>query len=126
MATSTQTSDELFREGIRAWESAVDAGVKMQKAMDSRQPETSSEARARFTAWWEAVLESMRTNTQAVLGANSRILSTWSDLARKVNGEAAEKIAEMAKKTAEQADKMARSATERVREMAKQASGNGA
>ncbi len=184
MATSTQTSDELFREGIRAWESVVDAGVKMQeeygqwlrhmfcetgslsewynkaqsamtdsigkiqenvdeatqlinqnaeacvklvqKAMDSRQTESGVEARARIAEWWETALESMRTNTQAVLGANSRILSSWSDLARKVNGEAAERIAEMAKKTAEQADKLARTATERVREMAKQASGNGA
>ncbi len=183
MATSAQTSDELFREGIRAWEAAVDAGVKMQeeysqwlrhmfceagslsewynkaqsavtdsigkaqenideatrlinqnaescikliqKAINGRQPESTAEAQARFTEWWEAALESMRANTQAMLGANTRMLSAWSDLARKVNGEAAEKMAEMAKKTAEQADKMARSAAERVREMAKQASGNG-
>ena len=184
MATSAPTSDELFREGIRAWESAVDVGVKMQeeygqwlrqvfcdtgslsdwctkaqtamtesigrmqenieeatrlvnqnaetcirlvqKAMDARQPESTTEARARFAEWWGAALESMRTNTQAILGANSRVLSAWSDLAHKVNGEAAEKMAEMAKKATEQAGKMARTVTEQAREMAQQTSGNGA
>ena len=29
MATAAQTSDDLFRQAIRAWESAVESGVKM-------------------------------------------------------------------------------------------------
>jgi hypothetical protein len=51
------------------------------------------------------------------------MLSTWSDLARKVNVEAAETMAGLAQKTEEQAEKMARSASEHVREMVKHASG---
>ena len=31
MATSTQNSDDLFRQAICAWESAVASGVKMQE-----------------------------------------------------------------------------------------------
>jgi len=155
MATATQNTDEIFRQGIRAWESAIDASVKVheesskwlrqmfgevgslsewynktqaamadtvakaqenideairlinqnaeasvkliQKVLDARQGEPSPDARARFAEWWDAAMEAVHTNTQAVLHANSRMLATWSELVRKVNGEAADKMAEMAK-----------------------------
>jgi hypothetical protein len=183
MATSTQGTDEIFRQGIRAWESAIDAGVKMQeeggkwlrqmfteagslndwyeksqsaasemvakaqenvdeairlinqnaessvrliqKVLDGHHGESESEARARFAEWWEAALEAMLTNTQAGLQANSRILTAWSQLAKKVNGDVADKMADLAKRTSEQADKMAQSAAERVKEMAARTSNNG-
>lgn len=179
---SAQTSDEIFRQGIHAWETALDAGVKMQeegskwlrqmfaeagslnewynksqttaseviarsqenideaiqlinqnaessvkliqKVLDTRQSETSADARARLTEWWEAAMDAMLANSQAALQANSRILATWSTLAKKVNGEVADKMAEMAKKAADQADKMARSAAEHVKEMAAQTTGS--
>jgi hypothetical protein len=183
MVIPNQIHDEFLRQGIRAWESAVEASAKMheegnkwlrqvfseagsvnewynksqtvasdvvtktqenvdeairlinqnaestvrliQKVLDARQTETSSEARARLADWWETAMETMLMNTQAVLQANSRILTAWTDVAKRVNGDVAEKMAEVAKKTAEQADKMARSATQRMREMAAQTSGNG-
>jgi hypothetical protein len=183
MAPTTQGTDEIFRQGIRAWESAIDAGVKMQeegskwlrqmfteagslndwyeksqgaageiaakaqenvdeairlinqnaessvkliqKMLDGRHSESESEARARFAEWWEAALEAMLVNTQAGLQANSRILTAWSQLAKKVNGDVADKMAELAKRTAEQADKMAKSTAQRVKEMAGSTSSNG-
>lgn len=183
MVIPTQMNEEFVRQGIRAWESAIEATAKMQeegnkwlrqvfsdagsvndlyeqgqafaadivtktqanvdeairlinqnaestvrlvqKALDARQTETSAEARARLADWCEAAMETMLMNTQAVLQANSRMLTAWSDVAKRVNGDVAEKVAEVAKKTAEQAEKMARSATNRMKEMAAQSSGNG-
>jgi hypothetical protein len=180
MATATQTSDDLFRQAIGAWESAVESGVKMQeqsakwvremlgnsdsltewynkgqavagetiaktqesvdeairvmnqqaessvrlmqKALDARQDNGSADARKRFAEWWETALDSMRTNSQAILKANSRILTTWSELARKVNSDTADTMSHLAEKTAEQAEKMTKSAAEHVKEMVKQAS----
>lgn len=181
MATTTQNGDDLFRQAICAWESAVKSGVKMQeesakwmremcsnsnsltdwynkgqemagetiakaqenideairvfnqqaessvmliqKAVDARQNEKSStDARVRFAEWWEAAMESMRMNSQAILKANSHILATWSEMARKINSEAADSMSHLAQKTAEQADKMTKSAAEHVKEMMQQAS----
>jgi hypothetical protein len=180
--TATQNGEDVFRQAIGAWESAVDSGVKMQeeyaawlremccnsdslsqwyhkgqamagetiikaqenideavrlmnqqaeasmkliqKALDVRQNEgATSDARLRFTDWWETALEAMRTNSQAILKANSHMLSTWSDLARKVNVDAADTMSDLARKTEEQAEKMAKTAATRVKEMVKQAAG---
>jgi hypothetical protein len=175
MATATQTSDDLFRQAISAWESAVESGIQvqeesakwmremcgnsasltswyskgqavagetiakaqesideairvinqqaessvklMQRALDARQSDPTTETKKRFAEWWEAALDSMRTNSQAMLKANSHILSTWSELARKVNSEATDSMSHLAEKTAEQAEKMAKSAAERVKGM---------
>jgi hypothetical protein len=181
-ATSKQNGEDVFRQAIGAWESAVDSGVKMQeeyaawlrqmcsnseslsewyhkgqalagetivkaqenideavqlmnqqaeasmkliqKALDIRQNDAStSDARLRFNDWWDTALEAMRNNSQAILKANSHMLSTWSDLARRVNSEAADTMAVLAKKTEEQAEKIAKATAERVKEMVKQASG---
>ena len=65
------------------------------------------------------------TNNQAVLRANSRILNTWSEMARKVNGDAADTMANLAKKTSEHAEHIAKTSVERFKEMSKQASDNG-
>lgn len=183
MATSTQNGDDLFRQAICAWESAVESGVKMQeestkwlremlcnsssltewynkaqtmagetiakaqenideairvinlqaessvvlmqKALDARQSEKSSaDARVRVAEWWESAMDAMRSGSQAMLTANSRILTTWSEMARKVNGEATDTMSQWAQKTAEQAERISKSAAEHVKEMVKQASGS--
>ncbi len=177
MATATQNSDELFRQAMAAWQSAVESGVKMQeesakwmrqmfdsdslsewynkgqaaageamakvqenideairvinqqaessmklmqKALEARQGEGGVDAGIRFAEWWETAMDSMRMNTQAMLKANSRIIGTWSELARKVNADTADAMSHLAQKTAQQADQIARSATERVKEMVSQ------
>jgi uncharacterized protein YjgD (DUF1641 family) len=179
MATATQNSDDLFRQAISAWESAVESGIKiqeesakwmremcgnsqsltnwyskgqavagetiakaqesideamrvinqqaessvmlMQKALDSRQADATSDTKKRFAEWWETAMESMRTNSQAMLKANSHIMATWSELARKVNSEATDTMSHLAEKTAEQAEKMTKSAAEHVKGMVRQA-----
>ena len=180
--TSSPKSDDLFRQAMRAWETAAEAGVKMQeecakwvrqmfcesstlndwyekgqkvmseaiaksqenvdeairlmnqqaeaslkliqKALEVRDAESPADGPKKLTDWWQAALETMRINNQAVLKANSRILSTWSEMARKVNGEAADTMADLAKKTSEQAEQMAKASVDRFKEMASQASGN--
>ena len=79
----------------------------------------------KLTEWWQAAMETMRINNQAVLKANSRILSTWSEMARKVNGDAADTMADLAKKTSEQAEQIAKASVERFKEMASQAAAAG-
>jgi len=181
--TSSAKSDDLFRQATRAWETAAEAGVKMQeecakwvrqmfcesstfsgwyekgqkvmheaiaesqenvdeairlmnqqaeaslkliqKALEVHATESPSDGPKKLTDWWQAALETMRTNNQAVLKANSRILGTWSEMARKVNGDAADAMAAMAKKTSEQAEQIAKTSVDRLKEMASQASGNG-
>ena len=180
--TSSAKSDDLFRQAMRAWETAAEAGVKMQeecakwvrqmfcesstlndwyekgqkvmseaiaksqenvdeairlmnqqaeaslkliqKALEVRDGESPGDGPKKLTDWWQSALETMRINNQAVLKANSRILSTWSEMARKVNGEAADTMADLAKKTSEQAEQIAKASVERFKEMASQASGN--
>jgi hypothetical protein len=184
MATATQTTqngDDLFRQAICAWESALESGVKMReestkwlhdycssdrlaqwqekgqslasetiakaqenideavrlinqqaeasvrlfhKAADARQGDVNTDARARLAEWWEMAMESIRLNSEAVLKANSHILATWCELARKVNGDAAESMVELARHFADQAEKTAQSAVANLKNMVKQAAGD--
>jgi len=144
MSSGELTLDHVVprsRGGASTWENLVacchlcnrrkgnrlpaEASMKLiQKALDVRQNEgATSDARLRFADWWETALDAMRTNSQAILKANSHMLTTWSELARKVNVEAADTMADLARKTEEQAEKMARAATERVKEMVQHATG---
>ena len=59
----------------------------------------------------------IRITNQAVLTANSRILCTWSETARDVNGDAANAMFELAKKTSANADRLAKDSVERLKEM---------
>ena len=62
-------------------------------------------------------------NSQAMLKANSHVLTTWSELSRKISGESADTMSHIAQKAAEHAEKMAKSASEHVEQMVKQVSG---
>ena len=115
---------ENIDEAIRVINQQAESSVRLiQKAVDARQSETSPDARARLAEWWEAAMEAMRTNSQALLKANSHVFNAWSELARKINTDAADAVSHVAQKTAEQAEKMTQQATEHVTEMVKQASG---
>jgi hypothetical protein len=174
MATATRDGEDLFRQAICAWESAVDSGVKMQeecahwlrqmccdtnalsewynrgqavagktiskaqenidevvrvmnqnvesgvrliqKALEARQAETASNVRQRIGDWWQTALEAMRTNTQSVFQANSRMLSIWSELARQVNSETADSMTKLARRTAEQAEQMSKNTNDFMKE----------
>jgi predicted RNase H-like HicB family nuclease len=118
-------AQENIDEAVQLMNQQAEASMKLiQKALDIRQNETSnSDAKLRFNDWWDTALDAMRTNSQAILKANGHMLATWSDLARKVNVEAADTMSVLAKKTEEQAEKMAKEAAERVKEMMKKTAG---
>jgi hypothetical protein len=125
MSEAIAKSQENVDEAIRLMNQQAEASLKLiQKALEVRDGEAPAEAPKKLTEWWQAALETMRINNQAVLKANSRILSTWSEMARKVNGDAADTMADLAKKTSEQAEKMTKASVERFKEMAGQAAGN--
>jgi len=122
MSDAIAKSQENVDEAIRLMNQQAEASLKLiQKALEVRDAESPADAPKKLTDWWQAALEAMRINNQAVLKANSRILNTWSDMARKVNGEAADTMADLAKKTSEQAEKFTKASADRFKEMAKQA-----
>ena len=117
---------ENVDEALRAINQQAESSARlMQKALDvGRSDATSSDALARCAQWWETAKETMQTNSQALLKANSRILSRWSELARKINDDTADTMAHLAQTTAEQAQRMAKSAAANAKSMAKQAAGD--
>ena len=116
-------TQENIDEAIRVMNQQAESSVRlMQKALDARQSDAASDAKKQIAEWWETAMDSIRTNSQAMLKANSHILATWSELARKINSDAADTMSHLAEKAAEQAETMTNSATEHVREMVKQAS----
>ena len=127
MSEAVAKSQENVDEAIRLMNQQAEASLKLiQKALEVRDTESPGDDPQKLTDWWQAALDTMRTNNQAVLRANSRILSTWSEMARKVNGDAADTMADLAKKTSEQAEHIAKASVERFKELSKQAAGNGA
>ena len=99
MTEALARSQENVNEAIRLMNQQAEASLKLiQKALEVRDTESPGDGPTKLADWWQAALDTMRTNNQAVLKANSRILSTWSEMARKVNGEAADTMADLAKK----------------------------
>ena len=116
-------SQQNVDEAIRLMNQQAEASLKLIKsALDARDAEADSEGPKKLSDWWQASLDTMRTNSQEMLKANSRILSFWSELARKVNGDAANTMADLAKRTSDQAERIAKASVERFHEMAQQAS----
>jgi hypothetical protein len=126
MSEAIARSQENVDEAIRLMNQQAEASLKLvQQALDVRDAESAHDGPKKLTDWWRAALETMRINNQAVLKANSRILNTWSEMARKVNGDAADTMADLAKKTSEQAEQITKASVDRFKEMAQQASSNG-
>jgi hypothetical protein len=118
-------AQENFDEALRAINQQTETSVRfMRKALDARRSDANSDPTAQCAEWWETAMESMRTNSQSLLKANSRAVSTWSELARKINDDAAVTVSQLAQKTAEQAERMAKSAAANAKDMVKQAAGD--
>ncbi len=125
MSEAIAKSQENVDEAIRLMNQQAEASLKLiHKALEVRDGETPSDGPKKLTDWWQAALETMRINNQAVLKANSRILGTWSEMARKVNGDAANTMSELAKKTSAQAEQIAKTSIERFKETVSQGSDN--
>jgi vacuolar-type H+-ATPase subunit E/Vma4 len=118
-------AQETFDEALRAINQQAESSVRLvQKALDTRRSDANSDPTAQCAAWWETATESMRTNSQSLLKANSHIVSIWSELARKINDDTVDTMSQLAQKTAEQAERMTKSAVANAQSMVKQAAGD--
>jgi hypothetical protein len=80
-----------MEEAIRLMSQSATATMSMlQKSFEGPQQMASVNADAKNYEWWESALGAMRTNTEAVLQANARMLDSWTELAKKFNSEAVE------------------------------------
>jgi hypothetical protein len=89
-------SEEVMTEAISTAQQNVDEALKMveqnahtgmdllQKAIDARQADTGPDAQAKTKDLWETALGALRTNAEAVLQANKKVVESWSGLAKKL------------------------------------------
>jgi hypothetical protein len=74
----------------------------LQKAFQS-QPADSNEAQSRTLELWETTLGVLRRNADAMVRANQRAVEAWTEMAKKVNGQQMERMAQMAQRATEAA-----------------------
>lgn len=86
---SMQMAQKNFDEAIRMMNENTRTGLElMQRAFEARQVSSTSDAQARTREIWETALGALRNNTEAVVQANSRMLETWAELAKKLRNSA--------------------------------------
>lgn len=85
ISESMQMAQKNFDEAIRMMNENARTGLElMQRAFETRQAGSTSDAQARTREIWETALGALRNNTEAVVQANSRMLETWAELAKKL------------------------------------------
>jgi len=91
---SIQMAQKNFDEAIRVMNQNTKTGLElMQRAFEARQASSTSDAQNRTREIWETALGALRNNTEAVVQANSRMLETWTELAKRFRTSAAGKEA---------------------------------
>jgi len=65
----------------------------MQRGFEARQVNSTADGQAKTREIWETALGALRSNTEAVVQANSRMLETWTELAKRLRGGSPEKVA---------------------------------
>jgi hypothetical protein len=85
MAEAMTTAQQNVDEALKMVEQNTHVGMDLlQKAFDARQAETGPDAAAKTRELWETALGAMRTNAEAVLQANKKVVESWSGLAKKL------------------------------------------
>lgn len=89
-------SQAIINESIQMAQRNVDEAIRMmnqntktameltQRAFEARQVGSASDAQAKTREIWETALGALRTNTEAVVQANSRMLESWTELAKRL------------------------------------------
>jgi hypothetical protein len=91
---SIQMAQKNFDEAVRVMNQNTKTGLElMQRAFEARQASSTSDAQTRTREIWETALGALRNNTEAVVQANSRMLETWTELAKRFRTSAAGKDA---------------------------------
>jgi hypothetical protein len=91
---SLQMAQKNIDEAVRMMnQNAKTAMELVQRAFETRQGGSGAEAQAKTQEIWETALGALRTNTEAIVQANSRMLETWTELAKKLRATSADKVA---------------------------------
>ncbi len=115
---------ESLDEGVRVMNQQAEASVRLvQKALDAPRNGSPADAPAKVAEWWQMAAESLCANTEAVLKANSSMLTAWLELLRKLSDEAGESLSHWAQTSAEQVERMVASAAANAKDMARQPAG---
>jgi polyhydroxyalkanoate synthesis regulator protein len=82
-----QTTQKNVEEAIRVMNESAKRNVDLlQKAFEAGQAENTGEAQAKARDVWEATMGAVRANAQAIVQANTRVLESWAELGKKLNG----------------------------------------
>lgn len=84
VSTLQQNADEALR---MMQENAKTSLELLEKAFRARQGEPASETQNRVRETWETAIGSLRRNTEVMLQSNGRVLESWRDIARMMQGE---------------------------------------
>jgi hypothetical protein len=88
---AVDVAQKNMEEAIRLMDQSAKATMSMvKKAFEAPQEASGANVEGKSFEWWESALGAMRTNTEAVLQANARMLESWTELAKKFNAETAE------------------------------------
>jgi sialic acid synthase SpsE len=59
----------------------------LQKAFDSRQPESASDVQARAREAWETAIGSLRRNAEVMVQSSNRVVESWKEIAKIMRAE---------------------------------------
>jgi hypothetical protein len=129
-----KNAQSMVNEAIIAAQKNVDASIgvinqnartamtMMQRAFEARPADGAAQETADSTvdSFWESALTALRTNTQLVFEANSRLLESWAQLVQITNRveQGARDASSRAQNGAEEAMKPAKDATGKAQEAA--------
>ena len=81
MREAIPTAQKNVEEALQVMNQNTRTSLELlQKAVDTSKSESLTDAQAKATEIWTDMLTALRTNTQAMLQANSRMMESWSDV----------------------------------------------
>jgi thioredoxin-like negative regulator of GroEL len=85
MTEAMTTAQQNVDQALKMVEQNTHIGMDLlQKVFDARQAETGADAQAKTKDLRETAPGAMRTNAEAVLQANKKVVESWSGLAKKL------------------------------------------
>jgi ElaB/YqjD/DUF883 family membrane-anchored ribosome-binding protein len=114
-----KSTQSMMNEAIKATQKNIDESIRLmnhnaqtamnlwQKAFENRSVQQLQEGHAAPSEeLWESALGALRTNTQVILQANTRVLESWAQLARELTSRMEEQIHQTQEQVREQTQRM--------------------
>jgi len=82
-----QTTQTNVEEAMRVLNESAKRNLDVwQKTLDAGQADAASDGPAKVRDVWETAVGAVQANAQAIVQANTRILESWAELAKKFHG----------------------------------------